>query len=413
MFEKRVVIGKKYCIFAPGPVTVTADMNNIKVTLVNAIECGKYFFTAPTTRIYSSVNPSCIFEPDNTLNYNIGNTPSWLYSLKVSLQILLGETAVKLNLTENKLVVYTDRADDIQLEAVTGLLARVLPQNIEVVHSNYLPFLPAEYESVDWIASTGNGQVIILNGEYENAGCLITCAWLGEVASQTLHNQHISNLNGLYCPHPRKNKEEQWMWNFQSNYGEGYQGIAETLVKMDVSFRFKGSPTQSVLNVFTIKDTRISKGNKILLFSYDSWIGYSFNGRIYDAKYSDGEVIVHDLKPALDPTGAPCMYDLVNRKAFYNAGYSDFLYPNAAPVMSTDLEDTFYAKLTEHGVRRLYHVPKGCNMTKDEYAAANGFKELVEPPMPYVGYWRPEWRETETQLILEWIETEPYTNESF
>lgn len=137
MFEKRVVIGKKYCIFAPGPVTVTADMNNIKVTLVNATECGKYFFTAPTTRIYSSINPSCIFEPDNTLNYNSGNTPSWLYSLKVSLQILLGETVVKLNLTENKLVVHTDRTDDTQLEAVTALLERVLPQNVEVVRYNH------------------------------------------------------------------------------------------------------------------------------------------------------------------------------------------------------------------------------------------------------------------------------------
>lgn len=40
---------------------------------------------------------------------------------------------------ENKLVIHTDRADDTQLEAVTALLEGVQPQNIEVVHTNYLP----------------------------------------------------------------------------------------------------------------------------------------------------------------------------------------------------------------------------------------------------------------------------------
>lgn len=102
------------------------------------------------------------------------------------------------------------------------------------------------------------------------------------------------------------------------------------------------------------------------------------------------------------------MYDTVNKVFKTNMGTGDFLYPtDAALAMSAGLDEKFYAKLTEHGVRRLYHVPTGCNMTKDEYAAANGFKELVEPPMPSEGYWMPEWRETETQLICDWVETEP------
>jgi len=28
-----------------------------------------------------------------------------------------------------------------------------------------------------------------------------------------------------------------------------------------------------------------------------------------------------------------------------------------------------------------------------------------------IGYWVPEWRETDTQLICEWVETEPPTEE--
>jgi hypothetical protein len=107
------------------------------------------------------------------------------------------------------------------------------------------------------------------------------------------------------------------------------------------------------------------------------------------------------------------MVDMVTRcKPFYNSGTGDFTYPGAEQAIQTldlDFEAKNYAQLTEHGVRRLYHVPKGYNGTKDEYAAANGFKELVEPPMPMTGYWMPEWRETETQLILDWVETEAPT----
>jgi hypothetical protein len=66
-----------------------------------------------------------------------------------------------------------------------------------------------------------------------------------------------------------------------------------------------------------------------------------------------------------------------------------------------------YAQLTEHGVRRLYHVPKGYNGGKEEYAAEHGFKILVETPMPEEGYWIPEWHDREDCIELEWVETEP------
>lgn len=141
-------------------------------------------------------------------------------------------------------------------------------------------------------------------------------------------------------------------------------------------------------------------------------INYGFIGRIYEAKITQDSMLINHFIPALDSTGTPCMFDLVSRQPFYNSGIGDFLYPtDAVPAVSASLDEKFYAKLTEHGVRRLYYVPKGCTMTKDEYAAANGFKELVEPPMPLEGYWMPVWRETETQLICDWVETEPPAEE--
>lgn len=52
-----------------------------------------------------------------------------------------------------------------------------------------------------------------------------------------------------------------------------------------------------------------------------------WGGRIYDAVISQGESIVMSFVPCLDPEGAPCMFDMVTRKPFYNqATGSDFIY---------------------------------------------------------------------------------------
>lgn len=189
-----------------------------------------------------------------------------------------------------------------------------------------------------------------------------------------------------------------------------------------------------------------------------------FRGKAYSFQLWENDIPILNFVPALDPTGAPCFFDTVTKKPYVTATGWDFtvgidtqqqldnfisslpnyngqaveqLQLNLAEALQTpenearlaeamaknaaspamiplDMEyiaPKFYAKLTEHGIRRLYHVPKGYTGTMDEYAAANGFKELVEPPMPLEGYWMPEWREIETQLILDWIETEPPTEE--
>lgn len=117
---------------------------------------------------------------------------------------------------------------------------------------------------------------------------------------------------------------------------------------------------------------------------------------------------VFDLVPVLDDVGNPCMYDLENKVTLYNDLTGQFEYPGSeaaavAAVMTLDLDSKSYAQLTDHGVRRLYHVPKGCSLTVDEYAAQNGFKLLVETPAPLEGYGKPSWRETETQVILDWV----------
>jgi hypothetical protein len=48
-------------------------------------------------------------------------------------------------------------------------------------------------------------------------------------------------------------------------------------------------------------------------------------------------------------------------------------------------------------------VPEGYS-SKAEYAEANGFKLIVEPPMPEEGFWIPVWHDREDCIELEWEE---------
>lgn len=141
-------------------------------------------------------------------------------------------------------------------------------------------------------------------------------------------------------------------------------------------------------------------------------VSNNFSGRIYNAGISEENRVLHELVPALDPTGAPCMFDIVSRKPFYNSGSGDFIYPNMEQQASTySLRNRMYAKMTKYGIQRLYHVPMGCLLSKEEYVEQNGFKLLVETPQPEVGYWLPVWHEREDCIELEWVETEPPVNQ--
>ena len=115
--------------------------------------------------------------------------------------------------------------------------------------------------------------------------------------------------------------------------------------------------------------------------------------------------------PCLDETGAPCMFDLVSRKPFYNQGSGDFTYPTETATYALRRVLPDWGKLTERGLRRLYHAPASWKGELYDYALENGYKPIVETEQPEDGYWSPRWTETEDEIILEWVETEPPTDE--
>lgn len=71
--------------------------------------------------------------------------------------------------------------------------------------------------------------------------------------------------------------------------------------------------TQNTVHLF-----KLNEGNT----TYTQYI----SGQAYGMKMTKGQDIVLDFLPALNPDGEPCMYDVIRKKAFYNAGTGDFLW---------------------------------------------------------------------------------------
>lgn len=136
-----------------------------------------------------------------------------------------------------------------------------------------------------------------------------------------------------------------------------------------------------------------------------------WRGRIYEATISQEKSIAMGFVPCLDPEGAPCMFDLVSETPFYNDGTEDFIYPTEETTATYSLRRVLpdWGKLTAHGLKRLYHTPSDYTGELIDYAIENGYKRIVESEKPEDGYWTPKWRETEEEIILDWIESEPPT----
>lgn len=62
-----------------------------------------------------------------------------------------------------------------------------------------------------------------------------------------------------------------------------------------------------------------SNGDNVILFG-DS------TSRLRQYQVYNGDTLIQDLRPCLDPSGVPCMYDEVSKKYFYNKGTGTFKY---------------------------------------------------------------------------------------
>lgn len=80
--------------------------------------------------------------------------------------------------------------------------------------------------------------------------------------------------------------------------------------------------------VSDLTDYKISGtiSNSVHLFNRNYSSKAIFKGRLYYAKISENNTIVHDFIPVLDWNDCPCMYDKVSGELLYNQGTGEFLY---------------------------------------------------------------------------------------
>ena len=64
---------------------------------------------------------------------------------------------------------------------------------------------------------------------------------------------------------------------------------------------------------------------KLFCRDYNGNLAYT-SARIYMCQISEDENIVRNLVPCLDNNGVPCMYDVVGKQTYYNAGTGTFTY---------------------------------------------------------------------------------------
>lgn len=350
--------------------------------------------------------------------------------LTEKIEKVLGKGNCKINFDKatNKVTVAVGLdTTDAQIADVKTLLDRVLPRNL-VTEMEWADGLPMSYTRLEYLESTGTQNILIpytitystglyLKGQLSSA---VTETGIRYPFSKAKSNFPCTEL-GLFAPAWKNSNSWLYSWGKFSGDTRIFSGVDYSLFEIWLNWdslkfvKMINCRTSAIFSA-TPSDRWVwgaENENNFEATAQDFNLFNNSKFRIYRASIrQDFNEVTRDFIPALDETGTPCMYDLVTKTPFYNNGTGDFLYPGAEQaVQMTDLDAKSYAKLTEHGVRRLYHVPNGCTVTKDEYAATNGFKELVEPPMPLEGYWMPAWRETDTQLICGWVETEPPTKE--
>ena len=299
-----------------------------------------------------------------------------------------------------------------QVDEVESLLKSVLSSSI-VVDMKWSDGLPIDYKHVEYLECLGGDGRQYINTKlhvtqetrvFTTSECTSTSA--GSLSfvygAEGYVNAPVPMALAHYLESNGTKSTLRYFWDNKATVKAHVSGDR----KVSVDYSKNGLYVNGQLKA-TVPYAEFRSNYPLSVFSSVLQSSWAFYGRIYELKIWESEVLMLSFIPVLDPTGAPCMFDTVNRKAYYNAGTGDFIYPGKETEATTySLRNRMYAQYTEHGIRRLYRVPEGYN-SKEEYAAANGFKLLIETPQPEEGYWQPVWHDREDCIELDWVETDP------
>ena len=195
------------------------------------------------------------------------------------------------------------------------------------------PFSEEDYKPVPYLISNGNQRIDTGYIPKKNSGFWIDAQALYEgdrLVMGSGPNSNNSSMTALRVPGTNGSTTSCY-WNVLQSFetlGAGRRFVSETNFKnnlkanlyIDADFvgskdltPFISTPTYSV---YLFGSNNNGSNNS-------PWIG-----KIYRAKISEGDKIIHDYIPMIDPIGRPLMYDIIEKKAHYTNNLSNnFIIP--------------------------------------------------------------------------------------
>lgn len=214
----------------------------------------------------------------------------------------------------------------------------VLPPDLLNTIKNDTANLPENYTRCLYLKSNSGGQYID-TGFTPNANTGLYVIAKNSVLSSLSQPQVMSNWYGesncrISAPVVAATRyfNPIYYWNGQykdysyqsySIPGRSYEGWLNWLNSSKIKTNVDGLIYETTLE--THNNAAVNRNIEIFRGSNNSSF-YQWNGKVYRAKISDGDTIVRDFVPALDPNGIPCMFDIINQQPYYNAQESDFVF---------------------------------------------------------------------------------------
>jgi len=206
--------------------------------------------------------------------------------------------------------------------------------------------LPIGYKRLDYIQTSGtqyidtgvvakSGLSSVLNFEYTDVA-----------TTYSMLDARSGNNRFYLCHCGRPSSTSYFYYGYGSATQSSTTPVTNTRYFVETSLA-SGSQSMKV-NGTTIASGSDSStynlGVNLYLFGMNySTPQYLAKAKLYCCKIKDGDTLVRDYVPCLDPTGTPCLFDKVSRTAFYNAGTGSFTYGHIlTPVEYLESSGTQY-----------------------------------------------------------------------
>lgn len=177
----------------------------------------------------------------------------------------------------------------------------IVPQADCIIETDAMFVNPESLSTVYWCRE---------GGSYPSFACISANRPSGTMTLRVYHAMYGNAATGIYPVQLRGG--ERFM--FKAQYNAFYVNGQQTSLPAQVQY----TPVTTIGLFWMREDGR---------WFQNSQPSTSSSVRMYSFKVkSAGARLECNLIPALDPTGRPCMFDLVTRRPFYNEGTGEFLY---------------------------------------------------------------------------------------